>query len=277
MTPIGSTTNAARHNSWCCNLIFGVFIFLMPHTARAACDGQWNLSGDWLLVQNNGAKATFSLQQSGNVISGSGAYPGRTGKVTGSIQGDGFFFVVDWRHDWVTSPSFETGQYTGTVDAQGRIAGSTFDMQNPTSRALWHGNRTANCIVAQTTVPPEKPGKVLGRVKVPGTTTPTSPQSICDRARSARERNSPAAPGLEAQCLASKKPVKLGKVKPSEKPATQTATVTGDVDVYDAPGGAGKVIGMLRKGMQVPFGSCRQDRWCQVTGVGWVWGDFLAH
>lgn len=123
----------------------------------------------------------------------------------------------------------------------------------------------------------EKPGKVLGRVKVPGTTTPTSPQSICDRARSARERNSPAAPGLEAQCLASKKPVKLGKVKPSEKPATQTATVTGDVDVYDAPGGAGKVIGMLRKGMQVPFGSCRQDRWCQVTGVGWVWGDFLAH
>jgi hypothetical protein len=54
--------------------------------------------------------------------------------------------------------------------------------------------------------------KALGRVQ---TTAPTGPaMSICDAAKSARARNSPAAPGLEAQCLASKPPVKsLGRVE----------------------------------------------------------------
>lgn len=44
------------------------------------------------------------------------------------------------------------------------------------------------------------PPKVLGRVKIPSTGTP--PISICDSARRARARNSPAAPGLEARCRA---------------------------------------------------------------------------
>jgi hypothetical protein len=42
-------------------------------------------------------------------------------------------------------------------------------------------------------------GKVLGRVQ---STTPAVPMSICDRAKDARERNSPVAPALEAQCTA---------------------------------------------------------------------------
>ncbi len=53
--------------------------------------------------------------------------------------------------------------------------------------------------------PPEAPGvKAIGRVKAPTTpgTTPAPPRPICNVAREARERNSPAAPGLEAQCLA---------------------------------------------------------------------------
>jgi hypothetical protein len=67
-----------------------------------------------------------------------------------------------------------------------------------------------------------------------------------------------------------------GVAPPAPQPATATATVNGDVDVYDVPGGVGTVIGMLRQGSQVPLGVCRDDRWCQVTGVGWVWGDFLT-
>jgi hypothetical protein len=48
---------------------------------------------------------------------------------------------------------------------------------------------------------PKPPGPVaLGRVQ--GTTPKGPPMSICDRARDARARNSPAAPSLEAQCLA---------------------------------------------------------------------------
>ena len=56
------------------------------------------------------------------------------------------------------------------------------------------------------------PVKSLGRVQ---TTSPSGPpMSICDAAKSARARNSPAAPNLEAQCQASKPPVKsLGRVQ----------------------------------------------------------------
>ena len=49
---------------------------------------------------------------------------------------------------------------------------------------------------------PSPEGKVLGR-RVPGAPGPAGPpRSICDSARDARARNSPAAPNLEAQCRA---------------------------------------------------------------------------
>jgi hypothetical protein len=60
--------------------------------------------------------------------------------------------------------------------------------------------------------------------------------------------------------------------------------VTGDVDVYDVPGGVGKVIGMLDggEGQTVQLGSgCKGDNWCNIVwsggpgGKAWVWGDFL--
>jgi hypothetical protein len=58
--------------------------------------------------------------------------------------------------------------------------------------------------------------------------------------------------------------------------------VTGDVDVYDVPGGVGTVIGMLRAGTQVPLIQCRPDQWCQIHneatgGPAWTWGEFLQH
>jgi hypothetical protein len=63
---------------------------------------------------------------------------------------------------------------------------------------------------------------------------------------------------------------------PAPAPQVLTATVTGDVDVYDAPGGTGKVLGILQKDKQVQLATpCRADNWCEVRGIGWVWGDFL--
>jgi uncharacterized protein YraI len=60
-----------------------------------------------------------------------------------------------------------------------------------------------------------------------------------------------------------------------------TAAVTGDVDVYDVPGGVGTVIGMLEQGNNVPLLAECQEGWCNVQadvpgGKGWVWGEFLA-
>lgn len=61
---------------------------------------------------------------------------------------------------------------------------------------------------------PPVPPVALGRVPSTGPKGP--PMSICDRARDARARNSPAAPGLEAQCQAARDklpPVALGRVQ----------------------------------------------------------------
>jgi len=67
---------------------------------------------------------------------------------------------------------------------------------------------------------------------------------------------------------------------PEDVPVTKTATVTSDVDVYDAPGGNGKFTGILRRGSTVQLlGSCTPNSWCQVSGNavprgnGWVWGS----
>jgi hypothetical protein len=55
-----------------------------------------------------------------------------------------------------------------------------------------------------------------------------------------------------------------------------TATVNADVDLYDAPGGIGTVIGVLVVDSTVGFLGCQDDNWCEVES-GWVWGDFLDH
>ena len=55
----------------------------------------------------------------------------------------------------------------------------------------------------------------------------------------------------------------------------QTATaIISDVDLYDVPGGVGRVIGMLKQGEKYPLVGCRADDWCQLP-VGWVWGSFI--
>lgn len=61
----------------------------------------------------------------------------------------------------------------------------------------------------------------------------------------------------------------------AEQPAaTGMATVNDDVDLYDAPGGSGTIIGMLEEGSTHSLLQCKSDNWCQLDS-GWVWGDFL--
>ena len=71
------------------------------------------------------------------------------------------------------------------------------------------------------------------------------------------------------------------EVDPNDPNGTTLLTgmvkVNSDVDLYDQPGGSGNVIGMLSQGSKVPLAGCKKDGWCQVTGQGWVWGEFLDH
>jgi len=64
------------------------------------------------------------------------------------------------------------------------------------------GNLTATDIEGVQAVYGVHTAKALGRVKLPPGTPAAAPVSICDAAKSARARNSPAAPGLERQCSA---------------------------------------------------------------------------
>jgi hypothetical protein len=64
-----------------------------------------------------------------------------------------------------------------------------------------------------------------------------------------------------------------------------TATVTGDVDVYDQPDGDnGKKLGFITAGTQVNLvkgGGCDPNAFCHITGSnvpggdGWAWGSFF--
>jgi hypothetical protein len=57
-------------------------------------------------------------------------------------------------------------------------------------------------------------------------------------------------------------------------PQRRTAIIS-DVDLYDVPGGVGRVIGVLRQKQTFPLVRCRDDDWCQLSN-GWVWGSFIV-
>lgn len=79
---------------------------------------------------------------------------------------------------------------------------------------------------------------------------------------------------------------------PANNPPPPAGTVNANVDIYDVPGGDGKVIGQVDKGDAVTFnGSCPMNNpanpedptngWCKVTDTtknltGAVWGDFIT-
>lgn len=71
-----------------------------------------------------------------------------------------------------------------------------------------------------TTAPEPEPIRAQGRVRLPDGTTSKSTLSKCEAAKLARARNSPAAPGLEAQCLAE------GSVKPTARVKLPDGTTT---------------------------------------------------
>jgi hypothetical protein len=71
---------------------------------------------------------------------------------------------------------------------------------------------------------------------------------------------------------------------PESSAPQRTTAIISDVDLYDIPGGVGRVIGILRQGQKLPLIGCRADpdgaltadnNWCQVS-MGWVWGSFIV-
>ena len=136
------------------------------------------------------------------------------------------------------------GDYKGGVGSDAFIGGTT-SSAGQKNVVTWRGNRAATCR-------PEKPVRTLGKKK-------------------------PAPAGPKGGAVANKPGIEILAAPAAPK---NMATVTGDVDIYDVPGGGGTVIGVLAAGRKVAA-VCQADQWCKVTDAlpgrtGWVWGEFLA-
>lgn len=100
--------------------------------------------------------------------------------------------------------------------------------------------------------------KALGRVKLPPGTPAAAPLSICDAAKSARARNSPAAPGLEKRCDAI-------LAAQTNVPVVAAPAVT--LQRFDMPLTVGRE--RLHACMHLPHADCEQapaDAFCQDKG-----------
>lgn len=182
--------------------------------AESSC-ARWDVSGHWTLIQSNDTAVSVTLEQTKTGLSGEASfgrwvkdsfflcniascgedYVGAFGPAVGTLNGDDFELTVYWSNNAI-------GLYTGKIGPQGLIVGTTVDKNDPRTTAQWHSSSVVRCSVAADTTPPPsgKPAVQLGRV--PSNGTPSPSMSICDAAKSARARNSPAAPGLERQCAA---------------------------------------------------------------------------
>ncbi|GEM_PF-2498899 len=152
----------------------------LPLAAQAACS-QWDVSGGWSAVQSNDTKPAFILQQNGAQLQGSASYSyvhksqcvlaycgddaySVDGSVDGTIDGNAIDITAYWNNGTV-------GVYTGKINAQGRIEGSSYDRQHPQTMASWYSDRTIKCLTDENTQPPssappaaKKPAVALGRV-----------------------------------------------------------------------------------------------------------------
>ena len=189
------------------------FAVLLPAAAEAACE-QWDVSGSWTMAQSNikNGPVYFNLEQNGTELRGDAAYEtvlseewGQTtvsGSVSGTVKGNKFKVYVVWSLPSYSPVRRSKGVYSGTIGSQGRLNGTGYDANNIQSHATFSGQKYFLCADSTgTTSAPlvEEPYQALGRVKTSGT-APAAPVSICESARNARARNSPAAPGLERQC-----------------------------------------------------------------------------
>ncbi len=199
-----------RYTSGVRCLAFFALTSVCPGPALAAVCAQWAVGSRLVVVQSNGTYAFMEgLKQTGTEFKGYGNYSyqydtgrigvGRTesrsanGPVVGTVVGNSFEATVYWSNASV-------GVYQGQIGPQGLIVGRTYDKTDPGAKADWHSNTPLDCAASPTPAtgaPPPRPTLQLGRV-APREALPA--MSICDAAKSARARNSPAAAGLESRC-----------------------------------------------------------------------------
>lgn len=91
---------------------------------------RWDASGPWSLIQDDGFTVYVSLRQNGTALVGSADYTGEKGPgsgplvgggVKGEVRGDNFSVRITWGN-----ALRQVADYTGKIDATGKIVGSVF-------------------------------------------------------------------------------------------------------------------------------------------------------
>lgn len=129
-------------------VIAGLSVALWSGEASAACL-QWDVGGNWQILQSNGFATNVALRQNGANVIGNANYRTRatsgrmgaseSGEVDGTIKGNAINLSIYWGIDKV-------GVYFGSVGPTGRIEGTTYDKRYPTRRAAWHSSARMKCL-----------------------------------------------------------------------------------------------------------------------------------
>lgn len=219
---------------------------------KAPC-ARWDMSGDWAFYQSNEATPTFHVDLTDTGLQGTAsswylvdephcpffAFCGKDavnvkGSVDGTIEGNEVALSAYWNNGTI-------GVYSGKIDAQGRIEGTTFDRVHPQTMASWYSDHTARCLDGTggsgggvgttssglTTPPPEKAVRVARHdVRVPAMKTTTyTAVPVCGAAKDAQTQNSPAAATLDGMCRSSQLAAAASSVVTGPSPTTTVTPV----------------------------------------------------
>jgi hypothetical protein len=183
----GKTLGNTIHRGWLAAglgaLFFASLTAFSPSPARAQCE-QWDISGDWEIVQSNGNRVAMILSVNGTKVTGTARDIRDLPEipVTGTMVGNKFNVTVYWKRGNV-------GVYRGTVDAGGGMKGTTYDKANPGVHATWYSNRSMVCADADVSQPiappiestnptPPRPPPLKSTGHMPANPTPSRPPPL---------------------------------------------------------------------------------------------------
>ncbi len=165
--------------------VIGLPVLAMPQSCE-----QWDVSGDWMLIQSNvvGRGVRVKLRQSGSGISGSAQWTEwkegthilgvrvtgddvefHDGKVDGTLDGNRLSVQIYWKDRKV-------GVYTGEVAPSGRLNGTTYDRFHPNNRAEWYSEGLMKC--SPSAIAPKKRIKALGKGTSKAETRPLNQNDV---------------------------------------------------------------------------------------------------
>ena len=94
------------------------------------------VQGSWEGTQANGFTVTFNVFQNGEELTGSASTQGfKSDACTGKVTDNFFVFTVPW------DPGDSKGEYSGTFNLEGRIVGTTVDLNDMSNISPWSSQR----------------------------------------------------------------------------------------------------------------------------------------